>query len=208
MREGGGDPVELGPPPTGLPVLEDRWCRPRALDNPVRRWLFPAVRDMERLDPPVGGWVVDLGAGIGFHAVEWLRRIGPQGRLVLVDPDAENLALTPPTAAADRRLERIVAPASRVPQLPSDAIDRVLLSFVLCCLVDKEGALDETWRILRPGGRALVCYPRARRTPSRRRPLRMTVRRWEELQSRHAWSFRPVRGNRFVDRHLLEKPVA
>ena len=49
------------------------------------------------LDPRPGDTVVDCTAGRGGHAVECARRVGPTGRIVLIDVDAENLAY-----AADR----------------------------------------------------------------------------------------------------------
>lgn len=44
------------------------------------------------LDPKPGETVVDCTAGRGGHAVELARRVGPQGRVILFDLDAENLA--------------------------------------------------------------------------------------------------------------------
>src|SRR5947209_3311233 len=43
------------------------------------------------LDPPAGGVVVDCTVGWAGHAVELLRRVGPGGRLIGLDLDAENL---------------------------------------------------------------------------------------------------------------------
>jgi 16S rRNA (cytosine1402-N4)-methyltransferase len=46
---------------------------------------------LENLEPPVGGTVVDCTVGWGGHAVELLKRVGPSGRLIGFDFDAENL---------------------------------------------------------------------------------------------------------------------
>jgi 16S rRNA (cytosine1402-N4)-methyltransferase len=43
------------------------------------------------LDPQPGQVVVDCTVGWGGHAVELLRRVGPQGRLIGIDFDPENL---------------------------------------------------------------------------------------------------------------------
>jgi 16S rRNA (cytosine1402-N4)-methyltransferase len=43
------------------------------------------------LDPQPGAVVVDCTAGWGGHAVELLRRVGPDGRLIGIDCDPENL---------------------------------------------------------------------------------------------------------------------
>jgi SAM-dependent methyltransferase len=85
-------------------------------------------------------------------------------------------------------------------------VDRVLLSLVICCLADKEGAMDEAWRVLRPGGKALVTYPRALGFGDRPGTLRVSRRRWRTLQLRRPWRALPVAAGIVVRRHLLEKP--
>lgn len=190
-----------------LPVLEDRMCRPGALDNSLRRWFAPARREVSILAPEPGQTVADLGAGTGYFAPELLARVGPAGRLILVDIDSENLEIARARVSDDPRVRLVVASAARVSAIPSESVDRALLSLVLCCLVEKESAVDETWRILRPGGRALVTYPRWR-SPWRRRPsLRVTPERWSTLVARRAWTHLPAPPGRVVRRHLLEKPL-
>ncbi len=152
--------------------------------------------------------VVDLGAGVGYFAEETLRRVGPTGRLDLVDIDAENLAIARNRLGDDGRVTVHVGTAAAVPTLPDASADRVLLSLVLCCLVDKEGAMETAWRVLRPGGRVLVTYPRGA-VPGRRGRvvLRVTAGRWRALRDRRPWILLPVRRGWAVHRFLLEKPA-
>lgn len=44
---------------------------------------------MERLLPlvPVGGTVLDIGANIGTHTCEYLRKVGPTGRVIAIEPN-------------------------------------------------------------------------------------------------------------------------
>ncbi len=189
-----------------LPVVTDRMCRPRALDNPLRRRLAPAMRDLDLLSPAPGETVADLGAGVGYFVPELLRRLGPGGRLFLVDIDEENLEIARRRAGPDLRVEVLVRSAAEVDAIPSESVDRVLLSLVLCCLVDKERTMDQVWRVLRPGGRVLVTYPR-RRLPWRRGPsLRVTPERWDGLLARHPWVELPAPKGWVVTRHLLARP--
>jgi 16S rRNA (cytosine1402-N4)-methyltransferase len=58
------------------------------------------------LEPGVGDVVVDCTLGWAGHAVELLRRVGPAGRLVGIDCDAEQLP------SARRRLEEVGFPFS------------------------------------------------------------------------------------------------
>jgi ubiquinone/menaquinone biosynthesis C-methylase UbiE len=189
-------------------VASDRRCYGGALDNPIRRIFLPPSRELRWLDLRSGQGVVDLGAGVGFFDIEILRHVGPAGHLVVVEPDGVNLGRARRRIGPEPRVEFWESSAASVPQIPSASIDRALLSLVICCMVDKEGALDETWRILKPGGRALVSYPRRRRPSGRRSALRVTPERWASLLARHSWETRPVASSWIVQRHLLEKPAA
>ena len=197
-------------PPSHLPmVAEDRLCSPRALENPLRRWFLPVSYELDLLGVRGGETVADLGAGVGYFDAEILRRVGPQGRLFAVDPDRENLEIARHKVQNDPRVTFLPISAAHVAEIPDRSVHRVLLSLVICCLVDKEGAMDEAWRILRPGGCAFVSYPRRRLPRLRRRPsLRVLPERWESLRRRRAWVVVPTRSSWAVSRHLLQKPVA
>jgi SAM-dependent methyltransferase len=190
-----------------LPILpSDRRCRPRALDNPVRRRFAPARRVLDRLGIGPGQTVADLGAGVGYFAPAVLARIGTEGHLFLVEPDASHLEVAAERYSTDARVHLLHSSAAHLDAIPTGSVDRVLLSLVLCCMVDKSGSLDEAWRILRPGGRAYASYPRRGRSVSRRRgSLRVTPERWAALVGAHPWKVLPVGSSWVVVRHLLEK---
>jgi ubiquinone/menaquinone biosynthesis C-methylase UbiE len=193
---------------TRLPVLPtDRRCHPRALDNPLRRHFASAAKELDLLGLAPGQTVVDLGTGVGYFAPEILLRIGPRGRLYLVDPDADNLRKAAARVGPDARVLTLRNSAARVSLVPDGSVDRVLLSLVLCCMSDKEGAMDEAWRMLRPGGSVYVSYPRRRLLPARRRTaLRVTPERWEAIFRAHAWREVPVRPSWIMVRHRLSRP--
>jgi len=192
-----------------LPLLPvDRRCRPGSLDNPVRRRFGPATREIDLLHLAPGQTVADLGAGVGFFAPEMLRRVGPHGRLYLVDPDVDNLGRAANRVGSDPRVRILPASAACLPEIPDSSVDRVVLSLVLCCMVDKEGALNEAWRIVRPGGWVYATYPRRRLIPRFRRPsLRVAPKRWEALVRTHPWRVMRTPPSWFVTRHLLERPA-
>ena len=190
-----------------LRVLEDRKCRALSLRNPIRRWLSPPSREVERLDPRPGHRVVDLGAGVGYYAPEILHRIGPEGRLVLLDVDAENLEFAGRDVGSDPRVTILVGSATEATAIESGSADRVLMSLVICCLVDKRRALGEAWRILRPGGRLLVTYPRRRLPGGRGAGLRVTPEIWGWLRRDRPWTYLRNPRSWWVERHLLERPA-
>ena len=51
--------------------------------------LLSTVLDL--LDPKAGETVIDVTVGLGGHAKGFLERIGPKGKLIGLDADAENL---------------------------------------------------------------------------------------------------------------------
>ncbi len=196
--------------PSPLPMVPaDRRCRPWSLDNPFRRRLAPALRELDQLAIHSGQTAADLGTGVGFLLDYLLRRVGPEGRVWAVDPDPRNLEQARKRVGRNPAVRFLAGSAASLPEIPSGSVDRVVLSLVLCCMVDKEGALDETWRILRPGGRVYVSYPKVSCSLTRRRPsFRVTPERWTSLVRAHAWEVLPVRGSWAVTRHLLARPNA
>ncbi len=189
-------------------VREDRRCIPSALNNPLRRYFSPPSRDLDLLDLAPGQTVVDLGTGVGYLLPEILQRIGQGGRVRAVDIDEENVAIARERVRSDPRVSFQVGSAAGPVDLPSGSADRVLLSLVLCCLVDKTGALSEAWRLLKPGGVLLASYPRTPKLFRRRRrtSLRVTPDLWEHLVRGHPWERLGDPKGRFVTRHLLRRP--
>jgi ubiquinone/menaquinone biosynthesis C-methylase UbiE len=185
----------------------DRRCRGWTLDNRFRRWWAPARNETEPLSLQPGLRVADLGAGVGFLTPSILERIGAAGDLVLVDPDPRSLAVVRARWGSDRRVHIIQASAADVSMLPDASKDRVILSLVLCCMVDKAGALDEAWRILRPGGLALVSYPERRwRLSARKMSLRVSPELWGQLVLAHPWRVVASQRHRLIRRHVIQKP--
>jgi demethylmenaquinone methyltransferase/2-methoxy-6-polyprenyl-1,4-benzoquinol methylase len=97
-----------------------------------------------------GAEVLDVGIGTGLVAREALTLIGPQGRLVGVDPS--------PGMMGEVGLPGVELVAGRAEALPrADASsDFVSMGYALRHLADLSAAFAEFHRVLRPGGRLLV----------------------------------------------------
>ncbi|NND84803.1 MAG: methyltransferase domain-containing protein [Acidimicrobiia bacterium] len=115
---------------------------PRFFDTVVRRgWI------------PDGGTALDLGSGTGSLALGWARR-GLAVTALDIAPELLEVAV----ARADAeglRVATTVAPAERTGQ-PDDAFDLVTAGQCWWWF-DSDAATAEAQRVLRPGGRLLIC---------------------------------------------------
>jgi len=112
-----------------------------------------AVRQALQLKP--GERVIDIGTGPGFLAREMADAVGPGGHIQGVDT-SEPMLKHAATRCADRpwvRLER--ADATRLP-VPNASFDAAVSVQVLEYVAEIETALAEMFRVLKPGGRAVV----------------------------------------------------
>jgi len=112
---------------------------------------------IEYLAPRTGHKVLDLAGGTGDLSLLIRPRIGDSGKLVIGDINHAMLAV-----GRDRLIDK---GASDVPVMRMDAqklpfaensLDRVIIGFGLRNVTDKDAALAEMRRVLKPGGRALV----------------------------------------------------
>lgn len=105
-----------------------------------------------------GDRVLDLAGGTGDIASLLLERVGPEGEIVLGDINGEMLRV-----GRDRLTDRGQVRGLRYAQMNAEALpfpdgsfDLVTIAFGLRNVTDKQKALDEMYRVLRPGGRGLV----------------------------------------------------
>lgn len=101
---------------------------------------------------------LDLAGGTGDLSAGMLRQVGRNGMVVLSDINAEML-----TRGRDRLLNDGFAAEGQTAQVNAEIIpfadnsfDAVTIGFGLRNVTDKDKALAEMLRVLKPGGRALV----------------------------------------------------
>lgn len=104
-----------------------------------------------------GETVVDLGAGGGLDVFLAARAVGPKGRAIGIDMTEEMVALARRNAVSGgyENVEFHLAPIEALP-LPNDSVDCVISNCVLNLVEDKDAALAEIFRVLKPGGRLAV----------------------------------------------------
>ena len=189
-------------------MIADRTFPTWVFRSPLRRAMVRPAALLDFCGPTPGETVVDLGAGSGYFLDELTRRVGRTGRIYEVDVDARALALGQRLLpAGGPSVDFVHASAASVRELPSGRADFVLAHGLLCCLVDKAGAMGEIWRVLRPGGRALVTFETLTPAWTRRgRALRLTDRRFRALVAEHPWRLTGGPRRRWSKVYRLDRP--
>jgi len=113
-----------------------------------------------------GHKVLDLASGTGDLAARYSGLVGPEGLVTMTDINAAVLDQGR-ARMADRGLignvEYVQVNAEAIP-FEDGRFDCVTIGFGLRNVTDKQKALDEMFRVLKPGGRALILefsHPRA-----------------------------------------------
>jgi SAM-dependent methyltransferase len=123
----------------------------QAAAQPVSMWL------VERVAPQPGYTILELAAGPGDTGLLAAELVQPGGKVIITDA-AEAMV-----AAARRRTEALglTNAETRMMEaewldLPTASVDGVLCRFGYMLLADPAAALQETRRVLRPGGRVAL----------------------------------------------------
>ncbi len=105
-----------------------------------------------------GERVLDLAGGSGDMARKFARRVGPRGQVVLADINDAMLEVGRgrfADAGVAGNVEFVQADAECLP-FPDDHFDCICIAFGLRNVTHQDRALASMFRVLKPGGRALV----------------------------------------------------
>lgn len=121
------------------------------VDNPLRRRYLGSVLD--QIGIQAGERVLELGPGPGAFTVDAALLVGPEGTLIAVDIQPEMIAAIEKKVheAELTNVEALVASAYELP-LEDESVDRAFLVTILPEIPDRERALDELFRALKPAG--------------------------------------------------------
>ncbi|MGD9895563.1 MAG: class I SAM-dependent methyltransferase [Candidatus Methylacidiphilaceae bacterium] len=98
-----------------------------------------------------GDSVLDIGCGTGRLAQYVAKLVGPQGKVLGIDPSPHRIAIAKRREEAGLSFE--VAGSDDLSSFSSDSYDRVYLNYVFHWIEKKEETLRQIHRILKPGGR-------------------------------------------------------
>jgi len=109
------------------------------------------------LRPRLGERVLELGVGTGYYSLDLASWVGPNGTIELFDIQQEMLDHVM-ERAAERELGNLVPTRGDATALPyaEASMDAVVLTAVLGEIPDREAAMGEIARVLKPGGRLVV----------------------------------------------------
>lgn len=145
------------------------------LDNPVRRRIQSPRKIVDRIDLRSDMSVVEVGPGTGIFTTEVARRVAPTGGVYALDISPKTIRKLKATIRKERSdtIAPIVASACDIP-IQTAAVDRILMVAVLAEIPDRQKALMEFARILKPDG--LLSVSEFLSDPDY--PLRRTVTKW------------------------------
>jgi len=123
----------------------------------VPRPLITRGHLFEMLDARPGERILEVGPGTGYYSLSVADRLGPKGKLDILDIQPKMLRQTL-RAAHRRRVRNLVAACGAVEALPyrDGVFDGAFLVTVLGEVNDPAAALRELHRVVRPGGRLVV----------------------------------------------------
>ena len=139
----------------------DRWINPLFWTAPMR----DAALALARLDDPQLE-VVDVGAGTGFATESIVGSVAPD-RVTMLDQSPHQLARARRKRALDG-VAKLLGDAEALP-FATDSRDRYVSTGSVEYWPDPQRAVTEAYRVLRPGGRALLAGPLRRSHPLVRR---------------------------------------
>jgi arsenite methyltransferase len=166
------------------------------------------IAEMELLP---GQTIADVGAGSGYFSYHFSKAVGPEGRVLAVDIDANALRfLSDRLGSEPPPHPNVAVHPSRADdvKLPEDSVDHAFLCEAHFFLQDKPATwscLKSLYRAVRPGGRVSVIEARA--AEENRGEVRA-----EDIQAAfEAVGFRYLERHDFIEREyflIFEKPAA
>jgi len=136
--------------PSACPYSQRFW-----VDAPHPLITRPRLRAV--LAPRLGERILELGVGTGYYSFDLAEWVGGAGTIELLDIQQEMLDHVM-SRAEEHGATNLVPTLGDATALPyeDDSMDAVVLTTVLGEIPDREAAIREIARVLRPGGRLVV----------------------------------------------------
>ena len=108
--------------------------------------------------PQAGDAILDLGCGTGELSAYLAELVGPEGKVVAVDPDKERLLLAQQSYGDLKNLSFVEGSASNFPGIDSESYDIIFSNHVIHWITDKHEVFKDMFGSLKSGGKIAIQY--------------------------------------------------
>ena len=108
--------------------------------------------------PKAGDVILDLGCGTGELSACLAELVGPEGKVIGVDPDKERIQLAMETHSQIENLSFVEGSASSFPGIGSGSYDIIFSNFALHWMTNKQQVLNNMFEGLKAGGKIAFQY--------------------------------------------------
>ena len=108
--------------------------------------------------PQAGDAILDLGCGTGELSAYLAELVGPEGKVVAVDPDKERILLAQQSYSEVKSLSFVEGSASNFPGIGTQSYDIVFSNQVIHWIPNKEEVFKNVFESLKSGGKLAARY--------------------------------------------------
>ena len=138
-------------------LISKSWYEKKVLPNTINRGCSskPTMYQRKKVVPLATGDVVEIGVGPGLNLQYY--NFEKVKKVIGIDPTDElNKIATKNADKVNLDIEFNLSSAESI-DLPTSSVDSVVCTFSLCSIPDPNKALNEIFRILKPGGKYFFC---------------------------------------------------
>jgi len=108
--------------------------------------------------PQAGDAILDIGCGTGELSAYLAELVGPEGKVVGVDPDKERLLLAQQSYGEVKNLSFVEGSASNFPGIGSKSYDIIFSNHIIHWIPDKQEVFKNMFKSLKRGGKIAIQY--------------------------------------------------
>ena len=108
--------------------------------------------------PQAGDAILDLGCGTGELSAYLAKMVGPEGKVIGIDPDKKRIQLAQQSHSQIKNLSFVEGSASNFPGIVSQTYDIIFSNYALHWMPDKRTVFTNMFENLRVGGKIAIQY--------------------------------------------------